>query len=228
MTKQQTVAEINELLAAMDSREAQLSAMSAQLGLKLDQAEACAGDAFLDGDESVLKEVAELRLQADGVTAALKALDRRRSPLKESRRRAEAAELRNQAESKRKQLAEVNAKTAKLLGQLAQIEGVEFTHSILSSQSAGAWLNAADYTTNPPTHLAAHELVRDTGATFATPLSRKLRAEAEALEFRAVEIEREFANEDAEPAAAEPRPLTPGRVEPVNGGYGTKSGWYRG
>ena len=193
-----TVSQADELLAQLDSREAQLSAMLATVGTRLEKSEANAGDAYLDGDETPLREVAELRLRVDGINAALEALSRRRALAILARRRAEALELRRQAAANKAELSELERKTSRLLGELSKLEGIAFTSSILSSQPLGAWLTPGYFTPNEKPFLSARELFADGGATYGTPRSRIVRLEIAELEKQAALIEQELTDGAAE------------------------------
>lgn len=200
-----TISEADEQLAFLCTREAQLAAMLAQAGTRLEELEARAGDAYLDGDEHPMAEVAELRLQVDTLNAALVAIERRREPARLARRLAEAAQARRQAADMRSELADLEAKTAKHLEALSKLEGVEFTSGILSSQPAGSW-RAADWVSDPEPWRAARELHQEpAGAGYATPRSRRLRQEIEDLEQQALAIEREL--DPTVPERAAPTPL---------------------
>lgn len=191
-SKTLTISQADEQLASLDAREAQLAAMLALSGTRLAEAEASLGDAFLEGNEGPLREVAELRLHVDGINAALEALSRRRSPAILARRHAEAAELRRKAAAKTSELAELERKTGRLLGELSKLEGVTFTASILSSQPVGNWLTPGYYKVNEHPYLAGRELFQDFGATYGTPRSRSLRSDVADLERQAAAIEQEL------------------------------------
>ena len=200
-----TIQQADELIETLATREAQLAAMAAQVGARLAEVEAQAGDSFLDGDEHPMREVVDLRLQADTLTAALAALERRKEPARLARRRAEAADFRRQAEEKRSELTRLEQQTSRLLAELGKLEGFH-TASILASQPVGSWLDIG-YEPNRRLHLAAHELARDIGATYATPRSRTLRAEIEELEAKAIAIEREINPPAPEPSSGLPRSI---------------------
>jgi hypothetical protein len=219
-----TIQQADELIETLATREAQLAAMAAQVGARLAEVEAQAGDSFLDGDEHPMREVIDLRLQADTLTAALAALERRKEPARLARRRAEAAEFRRQAEEKRSELTRLEQQTSRLLAELSKIEGVPYTASILASQPVGSWLDI-ECKPNRRLHLAAHELLKDVGATYATPRSRTLRAEVEALEVKAVIIEREINPPEPEAPSAAPAALPP-RDTPTPTEKRPRDGWY--
>ena len=193
-----TTGQADELLAQLDSREAQLSAMLAAVGTRLAESEANAGDAYLDGDETPLREVAELRLRVDGFTAALEALSRRRAVAVLARRRAEASEFRRQAAANKTELSELERKTSGLLGELSKLEGIAFSSSILSSQPLGAWLTPGYFTPNEKPYLAARELFADREAIYGVPRSRALRSDIAELERQAASIEQELTDGAAE------------------------------
>lgn len=188
-----TVSQADALLASLDEREAQLAGMLATVGTRLAESEVAIGEAFLDGNETPLREVAELRLRVDGINAALEALNGRRASATLERRRAEAREFRAQAEAKKTELAELERKTGRLLGELAKLEGLPFTSSILSSQPLGAWLTPGYFTPNEKPFLAARELFADREATYGIPRSRALRSEIAELEKNSTAIDQELA-----------------------------------
>ncbi len=219
-----TIAEADAQLAALDEKEAQLAALSAQVGAHLAELEESAGDAFLDGNEAPLREVTDLRLRADALTAALAALERRKEPARLARRRAEAADFRRQAEQKRSELAELESKTSRLLAELSRIEGVSFTASILSSQPVGLWLDVG-FKPSEREYLAGYELSRDVGGKYATPRSRTLRTEIEDLEAKALAIEREINPPEPEAPSATPAALPP---QDKPSAPRRRDGWYYG
>ncbi len=219
-----TIQQADELIETLATREAQLAAMAAQVGARLAEVEAQAGDSFLDGDEHPMREVVDLRLQADTLTAALAALERRKEPAHLARRRAEAADFRRQAEQKRSELAELESKTSRLLAELSRLEGVSFTASILSSQPVGLWLDVG-FKPSEREYLAGYELSRDVGGKYATPRSRTLRTEIEDLEAKALAIEREINPPEPEAPSATPAALPP---QDKPSAPRRRDGWYYG
>ena len=80
--KQTTTLTLVETGAALDEierRKAQLSAALAGVGLELERAEAELGERVLAGHEDAMRDVLELRTRADGLNAALAALEKRRA-----------------------------------------------------------------------------------------------------------------------------------------------------
>jgi multidrug efflux pump subunit AcrA (membrane-fusion protein) len=188
-----TIAMADAALASLESKESQLANLLAQAGTRLAEAEAGAGERFLDGAEDPMREVIDLRLQIDTLNAALAALERRKSEAKLARRRAEAADARRQVKLKRGDLATLEGQTGKLLAELSRLEGIEYSAGILSSQPTGIW-NGADFHSEPKPWEPAHRLKQDPAGRggYAAPRSGKLRQEIEDLEKQARIIEGEL------------------------------------
>src|ERR1035438_594747 len=135
------LAQANAALDAIEVRRAQFAAAGAKCGTDLMDAEARLGEAVLDGDNTVGALVANLRIQADGLTAALVVLEKRRMVAQLNCKKAQAADFRRQAAWKQSELTELEAKTRKLLSGLSELEKIEYTPCILGSQRAGAWVS---------------------------------------------------------------------------------------
>jgi hypothetical protein len=91
----------------------------------------------------------------------------------------------------------LNSETATVLARLGEIEGVSYTHSILSSQPVhGTWL---DWNLKEaPVWKGLHELHPNRpNEKTAVPRSRQLRADIEELNAKAEQLEREAANQAA-------------------------------
>src|ERR1035437_4913611 len=136
-----TLQAANARLDDIEVRQAQLAAASAKKASDLMDAEARLGEAVLDGDASVGALVADLRIQADGLAAALVVLEKRRAIAQLECKRAQAADLRRQAAAKRADLAALESKTSKVLAELSRLESVEYDGCILGAQRIGAWIS---------------------------------------------------------------------------------------
>ena len=212
--KQTTTLTLVETGAALDEierRKAQLSAALAGVGLELERAEAELGERVLAGHEDAMRDVLELRTRADGLNAALAALEKRRAAALLDQKRATALDLRQQAAAKRVALAEIESATKTLLDKLSTLEDVRYTTSILSSQRQGAWFAFQGGLREPDEFLGAWESYADptNRSPFAIPKSRLLRVETAELEGRAATIEAELGEtraEQARPEAAAPQP----------------------
>jgi hypothetical protein len=189
-----TLAEAGAALDEIERKKSQLSAIQAEVGLRLEQAENGLGEAVLAGDEDAVRNVADIRLRADGLSAALVTLENRRAAALVDQRRATAADLRQQAEAKRAELAALEVKTAKLLAELSALENVPFTVSILSSECKGSWYPKTGGLQAPEAHLGCWECFADpvNPEMFHTPRSRFLRVEIADLEAKAGKIETEL------------------------------------
>lgn len=203
-----SVSAIDQQIAELDARKELICGAQAEAGARLADAEATVGDEILDGNDGAIRELIELRVRVDGLTAALEALERRRATAVIDRKRAEAAELREQAASKRRALAELEDKTGKLLAKLSELENVSFDACVLNSQRVGVWSAPLAGEGLGPAPLAPwrgpDEVQRDpvTGR-YAVPRSRILRDEIAALEAQAAAILAEL-----EPPAPKGGPLT--------------------
>ena len=209
------LAQANAALDAIEVRRAQFAAAGAKCGTDLMDAEARLGEAVLDGDTTVGALVANLRIQADGLTAALVVLERRRMVAQLNCKKAQAVDFRRQAAWKQSELTELEGKTRKLLSALSELEKIEYTPCILTAQRVGAWVSRL---TGQPA--AEWESILECGSDplnsqpFATPKSRRLRDEADALERQAADIETELRSAEpmpspaANPAAGESTPAS--------------------
>ena len=198
-----TLAQATTVLDGIETRLAQFAAAGAKCGTDLMDAEARLGEAVLDGDTTVGALVANLRIQADGLTAALVVLERRRMVAQLNCKKAQAVDFRRQAAWKQSELTELEAKTRKLLSGLSELEKIEYTPCILGSQRAGAWVSRV---TGQPAE--EWESILECGSDplnsqpFATPKSRRLRDEADALERQAADIEMELRSPEPMPSPA--------------------------
>ena len=188
------LAQANAALDAIEVRLAEFAAAGAKCGTDLMDAEARLGEAVLDGDTTVGAHVASLRIQADGLTAALVVLEKRRMVAQLNCKKAQVVDFRRQAAWKQSELTELEGKTRKLLSALSELEKIEFGPCILGSQRSGNWVSRS--TGQPAEEWQTFE---EAGADplnntpYAVPRSRKLRNEAAALERQALDIEAELA-----------------------------------
>jgi hypothetical protein len=200
-----TPAQAGAALEEIASRTALLSGALAEIGTKLQTAEADLGEAVLAGNEDAVRGVADLRLRVDGLTAGLAALEKRRATAELDMRRAAAADLRRQAAVKQNDLDSLTRKSAKLLEQLSVLEGVIFTAGILRVQQKGAWYRPGLLPVE-----AHHGAYVDTfpdpsnNTPFSTPRSSALRSEIADLEGKAAAIEQELATPEPAPTALSP------------------------
>ena len=188
-----TLQAANARLDAIEVRRAQFAAASAKNASDLMDAEARLGEAWLAGDTTVGKLVADLRIQADGFAAALVVLEKRRTVAQLDCRRAQAADFRRQAARLREELGGLEGKTSKVLSELSKLEDVEYDGCILAAQRVGNWMPRTSINVEP--WQSTLECASDPCNTtpFATPKSRRLRNEADDLERQALEIEAELA-----------------------------------
>src|ERR1039458_10110349 len=139
-----TPAEADAVLDEIERRKAALSSALAGVGLELERAETELGERVLDGHETAVRDVQELRARTDGLNAALIALEKRKAAAVADQKAATAADFRRQAEAKRGELASLDSGISRLLGELSALENVRFTASILSCQRNGGWLKVRD------------------------------------------------------------------------------------
>jgi hypothetical protein len=200
-----TPAEAGAALEEIASRTALLSGALAEIGTKLQKAEADLGEAILSGDEDAVRGVADLRLRADGLSAGLAALEKRREAALVGQQWAIAVDLRRQARVKRGELAKLEKQTGELLDQLSKLEGLQFSPGILSSQIFGAWY-APGLNKPESWHAGYRDVVPDPTnmEPWSLPKSRGLRKAISDLEAQAVAIEQKLVT--PEPAAVQQVP----------------------
>lgn len=192
-----TVAQADARLDEIERHRAQISLAMAACGSELDQAESGLGEAILSGNETAVHDVAALRLRADGLTAAITALDRRRGVAVIDQKRATVAEIRTKAQVKRTELDRLEGNTRELLHKLSILEGVDFDASILLSQRvSGTWFTSMGGLNPAQSYHGPLEVFRDPSKLemYCTPRSRKLRDEATALDLEASNIEAQLDN----------------------------------
>lgn len=201
-TKQQsnrslTPAEAKVAIEEIESDCASLIAMRASIGGKLEGLEQSAGERYLNGDRSAIKEIGELRGELDLIERALGELDRRKAVAALNARRVEAADLRRQAEAKSAELGTLEKETGKLLSGLSALEGISYSAGILSGQWQGLWYGEG-LKEPQPWQGAMVDLYPDPTNNverFALPRSRRLRREIAELQAKAAAIEKELTRE---------------------------------
>lgn len=166
--------------ALLDERQAKARELAA--------IEASIGEDYLDRREARVVELTRLRSEIEAIAWAIEAARRRQLEAVRSKYRAKAEELRRLAGEKQAELDALNTQTGKLLRDLAELEGVDYDHSILSAQRCGGWFGP-DFRA-PQEWMGPADVAPDpvTGR-YQTPLSRRLRAEIEALLAEAAKIE---------------------------------------
>jgi hypothetical protein len=100
-------------------------------------AEQGAGLAYLEGKNSGLDQVIKLRAELGVIDAAVRTCQAQRSSAVKNRYSIEAKEARRKITEKQAEIASLNAKTAKHLQALSELEGVAYTHEVLGCQPAG-------------------------------------------------------------------------------------------
>lgn len=164
------VAELEETVGTWTARAAEKS-------VQADELEATIGEAALDSAEpdrtaaELTEQVLRLRTEARAATSTAEAAQRR---LEEARRdvlRAEASEWREKAREQHKQADALEAKVARLLDELEQVEGIRYAP--------------------PETPLYAFGGAERIGTSTALGRSGQLRLEARRAEGRAVALEAE-------------------------------------
>jgi hypothetical protein len=173
---------------------------------RLEAAELSAGERFLADETGVAAELAGLRSELDLIERGLGALNVRARAAERDRKIATVADLRREAREKRVELSHMEAKSARLLAALSELEGTEYTACILGYQRAGLWITFdthVDAATEPwrcPGECGADVL---NNAPFARPKSREIRDQILRLEGEALMIESELDTPPAElPAPA--------------------------
>jgi hypothetical protein len=189
-----SLAQANAVVDRIQANRAQLVANRMQLAGKLEALESAAGARYLDGDRTALKEIADLSGELQLIERALTVLEQREVVAARDVRIATAADLRRQVAEKESEVAAIDKRTEKLLGQLSEIEAVSYTRCILGYERKGDW-----YTTRGG--LAKAEPWHGPGEVFPEPVnhdsyhvprSRILRKEIEEMSSRALAIEEEI------------------------------------
>ncbi len=192
-SKPLTVADAQAALDKLAGDRARLVGMRTGLEERLETAKREMGERYLNGDRSHLKEVSSLAVELEALERALSVLDRHTEAAQGDLQRATVGDLRTQAEQKRKEMAALNIRTAKVLADLGALEEVRYTHSILCSQPLeGSWMQRGG--TEPPLeYQGIPELQLNIPVPekkIAVPRSRRLRMEAEELEEKAEVLEK--------------------------------------
>jgi hypothetical protein len=187
-----TLTEARAALEKIARDRAQLVATRVSLEQRLASARREIGERYFGDERGYLKEVGGLTAELEAVEQAFTTLDAGEKAAHVELQRASARDLRHQAQQKRVELAELNAATTKLLSELGKLEGVAYTHSILSAQPAeGAWVRMENLAP-PLEYQGIPELQPNMPGPerkVEIPRSRRLRMEAEELEAKADALE---------------------------------------
>jgi len=171
-------------------REGELISQRRAALATLEQLERAAGDAYLAGDsEKGVDQVVQTKAKINALARAIGTARERRMEAVANRYSTEAGELRKQAKNLRAEAEEINRKTEPLLRKLSEIEGIEYTRSILLAQRDANWLPSPVFG-KPIDQCGPTEVIPNLpGATYLVPRSAALEASAAELERRAVSIE---------------------------------------
>ncbi|MCC6363187.1 MAG: hypothetical protein IT165_06655 [Bryobacterales bacterium] len=182
-------AEINRLL----EREQELVAERQAKAQEIAALEQRIGQEYLDGDgEASLTDLTRLRVQVEAINRAIIAARDRRLEATRAKVRGRAGQIRRQAEEKKAELDTLNSETGALLRKLAELEGVDYDHSILSSQRCGDWYSLPNFRRPPEEWLGPSDVSPDpSNGRYQTPRSRRLREEIESLFAEAAKVEAE-------------------------------------
>ncbi|MGI9073362.1 MAG: hypothetical protein ACR2JB_19100 [Bryobacteraceae bacterium] len=216
MTKQitekeppRTLDQVRERLEQISSHRSQLVASRMNLNNRLEGSRQDAARKYLGGDRSGVLEANTIGAELQTIETALEILNADQKAADIDLERAKAADLRAQAGRKRAKLDSLNAETGALLAKLSALEGVTFTHSILSSQpvlgNLGMMADPLTYKSPDPwVPIFALAVNNPSGRIAYAPKSIELREEIKKLEGEAVSIENKL-------AAGQIRRSAPGR-----------------
>lgn len=172
-------------------RKAAMQADHAVLTEELRSIEASAGAELLDAtDASALsrlgKKILQTRTEAELIGRAIALATFREAEAELTVKRTEIAALRAEALSKTRLIVELEAKSAPLLRQLSELEGVPFTRAALQAQP----IRGASTISGVPMDLCyPSELSTDIDFAFGVTKSRKLHDESVALLAQARDLE---------------------------------------
>ncbi len=195
-----TLAAAGAAVEEIENHCGRLVGMRASIAGKLEALEQSAGDRYLAGDRSAIKEIDEFNSELNLIERALNTLGRRRHAAGVDLRRAEAADVRRQAGVKRSDLGALEKETGKHLAALSGLEGIQYRPGILSLEPRGHWY--ADGVQSPqPWQGAFVDLYPDptNNDKFAIPRSRQLRREIAELDAKAAAIEQALQPQATEP-----------------------------
>jgi len=200
-----TLVQAEEQLAEITAKKNELTTRSEVLHRSIGSAQHQSARRYLSGDMSGLEDGARLRAELDTIGSALDLLNVDLKQAESELLAAKARDFRDQAQQKTAELEKLNAKTAAVLAELSELEGMTYTHSILSSQPlSGAWLQWG--TIKPPLEYQGLSELQLTYPAperkMEVPLSRRLRMQIAELEKQAAEIENQLRQSQPAPAAA--------------------------
>src|SRR5689334_19181634 len=99
-----SLADANAAIDRIAEDRSRITTRRTELHVRLESLEATAGLNYLEGDTSAVREIAEVRAELDLIERALAALDQRESAARLALKAATAADLRRQADEKRREL----------------------------------------------------------------------------------------------------------------------------
>jgi hypothetical protein len=186
-----TLEQAQDNLDKISAHRSQLVASRIALNERLETSRHDAAQKYLRGDRSGVQEAHAIGAELQTIETALGLLDENQKAAEIDLERAKVRDLRDEAARKRKEIEVLQLKTGELLRKLSELEGVPYSHSILGSQPTG---NMVDPSTlkEPEPWRPVLELVPNVPGTpyTQTPLSRRLRSEADELELKAEQMER--------------------------------------
>lgn len=195
-----SLAEAQGRLDEIARHRARLIANRLEMQQRLESLEEQLGRRYLEGDRSGIEQKQAITAELQILESALAILAEDERPAQRELQWAQVRELRARAQEKRTELNRLNENTRVLLAKLSELEGVEFTHSILSSQPLPEmWIGRETLKPNPESWLAFWELMPNVpGQTnLASPKSRLLRKEIEELELQADTLQQKLQRAEA-------------------------------
>jgi hypothetical protein len=190
------LAQAQQRLEEIQNKRTELVSHEASLNARIELAQKEVGREYLTGNRDGLRCVVELRVEIEALQSALELLAADQSAAEIEVERAKAAEIRERAQKKREELESLDAKTGGLLARLAELEGVIYTHSILSSEPVIDAYMQVGWGDHPLEYHSVAELVLCLPGgpmIVQAPRSRQLRTEIEELEGEASLIESKLA-----------------------------------
>ena len=191
-SQMKTLTEAQAAIEEIKADRMRIVGLRGELAKRLEAAEAIAGESYLAGDRGAVREIGEFEAEISLIERrALPELDRRQARAEVELKRATAADLRQQAERKKDELALLEQKTAKHLQALSELEETEYDGCILQAQRAGEWVTLQGGLNRPAPWQGPLECTTDptNHNPYAVPRSRRLRDEIAGLELKAGEIE---------------------------------------
>lgn len=195
-----SLAEAQGRLDEIARHRARLIANRLEMQQRLESLEEQLGRRYLEGDRSGIEQKQAITAELQMLEGALAVLAEDERPAQRELQWAQVRELRARAQEKRTELNRLNENTRVLLAKLSELEGVEFTHSILSSQPLPEmWVGRETLKPNPEPWLAFWELMPNVpGQTnLASPKSRLLRKEIKELELQADTLQQKLQRAEA-------------------------------